>query len=127
MAIFVISVPQAAAMTNASEVAAVEAHHSHRDGSHMGMSHEEMAHGDEASLACDVQADAADDCSGHEQDSHHAGGSSCCSMGGCHSFQVSTAPDLVAQPIAAASIIAFGDEQVAGTFSLRIDRPPRTV
>ena len=61
------------------------------------------------------------------EDASHNSAPSCCGMGACHVFQMSAAPS-VSTPAGSAHLLqAPGDEQVTGAFSVRIDRPPRTV
>ena len=69
----------------------------------------------------------ADDHTAPPEDTSHKNAPSCCGMGACHAFQVSSAPG-VAVPAGVAHLVhAPGDEQVTGAFSVRIDRPPRTI
>lgn len=61
------------------------------------------------------------------ENASHESGPSCCGMGACHVFQMSAAPSVFTPAGSAHVLHALEDEQVSGAFSVRIDRPPRTV
>lgn len=118
MAIFPISVPQAAASAGHPHAAMVGAVHEHAaiDGDH-GHVHEPASSHD---IALDASAD-------HGQGSHDCSGLVCCSMGTCHAFQAIALPDLFS-PAASIVLVALpGDEQVDGITAGSLDKPPRTV
>ncbi|RDI57207.1 hypothetical protein [Microvirga subterranea] len=118
MAIFPISVPQAAASTGHPHATATAAGHTHAafDGDH-GHVHEPASSHE---IAVDASAD-------HGQGSHDCSGPVCCSMGTCHAFQAIALPDLFS-PAASIVPVAFpGDEQVDGVTAGGLDKPPRTV
>ncbi len=117
MAIFPISVPQAAASGGHPHTAMVGAVHADAatDGDH-GHVHEAASH----DIALNTSAD-------HDQGSHDCSGPVCCSMGTCHAFQAIALPDLFV-PAASVMPVSFpGDEQVEGIVAGGLDKPPRTI
>jgi hypothetical protein len=117
MAIFPISVPQAAASAGHRHAAIAETGHAHAvlDGEH-DHAHATASHGTDLSVSAD-----------HEQGTHDCSGPVCCSMGTCHAFQAIALPDLFS-PAASIVPVAFpGDEQVDGITAGGLDKPPRTV
>lgn len=117
MAIFPISIPQAAAVGSPE----VGHHHAATAEAPHGRAH--------ASVDCkNVSVDGvtiAGECS-PQQRADYATGQDCCNMV-CHFFQLSAAP-AVAVPVGALVTLAMvGDEQVSGPSPSRLDRPPRTV
>lgn len=121
MAIFPISVPQAAASAGHPHARVADAGHKHVhehaavDGPH--------GHADVASHH-DVMASAFGD---HDQGSHDCAGPVCCSMGTCHAFQASVLPDLSSPAASTIPVALPGDEQVEGITAGGLDKPPRTV
>jgi hypothetical protein len=115
MAIFPVSMVRAAAMVGHS---------------HAGMTFVE--HGNPHVHAASPQADcaslaSADDHATPSDEGSQNSAPSCCGMAACHVFQMSAAPT-VSTPTGSAHVLhSPGDEQVTGAFSVRIDRPPRTV
>lgn len=72
---------------------------------------------------------AADTCT-HSHDhasSHKDGGSVCCGSVALHGFGISAAPNLSVPVAYGVKRACFRDEQTARIFSVRLDRPPRTV
>jgi hypothetical protein len=68
----------------------------------------------------------AHDCSSNEHGKQHPA-TGCCDMGACHALAF-VASIIVAGPAPfGSSVVVWGDEQVRGEFSFRLDRPPRTV
>jgi hypothetical protein len=112
MAIFPITMGRAAAIGGHSHAATAQ-----------------IDHGDHVHLASgtDCTSLATDDDRAPSESASHESAPSCCSMGACHAFQMSAALS-VSTPAGPARVIrAPGDQQVSGAFSVRIDRPPRTV
>jgi hypothetical protein len=117
MAIFPISVPQAAASAGHRHAATADAGHAHAvtDGDH-GHAHEMASHGIDLSASTD-----------HDEGSHDCSGPVCCSMGTCHAFQASVLPDLSSPAVATIPVALPGDEQVEGIVAGGLDKPPRTI
>ncbi|WP_114946370.1 hypothetical protein [Microvirga calopogonii] len=122
MAIFPISVPQAAAAAGHRHAAAVSSSdghsHEHRVG---GGEHEHVhrpASGDEVTSSASAD---------HDQGSQGCAGPICCSMGTCHAFQDTALPVLDSPAASRLPIAVPGDEQVGGITAGGLDRPPRTV
>ncbi|KLK90092.1 hypothetical protein AA309_27700 [Microvirga vignae] len=117
MAIFPISVPQAAASAGHPHAATAGAGHTHAA---LGGDHEHPdgvgSHGTDLGAAAD-----------HDQGSHDCSGPVCCSMGTCHAFQASVLPDLSSPAMSTIPVALPGDEQVEGITAGGLDRPPRTV
>ena len=116
MAIFPISMARAAAMVGHSHAGMTSG------AEHVGH-HTQVASPDAhcASIA------GADDHASPSDEGGQQSSASCCGMGACHAFQMSSAP-AVSTPASIAHLLqAPGHEQVTGAFSVRIDRPPRTV
>jgi hypothetical protein len=116
MAIFPISMPQAAA-------AKVGHHETQAAHSHV--------HDHAAAQACD-DGDAgligSDRSACHERpDADGKGDTLCCGSIVCHVFQVSVAPGLYTPIARSISLSVAVDEQVPSAFLGRIERPPRTV
>jgi hypothetical protein len=109
MAIFPISVGQAAAVKGSEHVVALDAHHPL----------------DEALATPDGIV--AGTCSDHHTGNHDGTSPGCCGIGICHAFQVSAAPAVYSPHRSAVLMALAGDEQVDGIVSGRLDRPPRTV
>jgi hypothetical protein len=127
MAIFPISVPQAAASTGHVH-AAMAAGHPHavtaRAGHTRAAFDGDHGHVHEPATSHDIALEASAD---HGQDPHECSGPVCCSMGTCHAFQAIALPDLFS-PAASIVPMAFpGDEQVEGITAGGLDKPPRTV
>jgi hypothetical protein len=117
MAIFPISVPQAAASAGHPHAAAVGVGHTH------ATFDEDHEHPDEVgSHGTDLGA-AAD----HDQGPHDCSGPVCCSMGTCHAFQAIALPDLFSPAASVVPVALPGDEQVDGITAGGLDKPPRTV
>jgi hypothetical protein len=102
-------------------------------GSHNHAETAQAEHGDHHTQVASSEADCVSTATVHHDqaapadDASHKSGPSCCGMGACHAFQLSGTPSLL-MPAAMAHVLhAPGDEQVTGSFSVRIDRPPRTV
>lgn len=114
MAIFPITMVRAAAMGGHSHGATTQADHGD--------------HHHPTSLEADcAPVSAVDSGCTSSEDPSHTSGPSCCGMGACHAFQLSAAPE-VFTPVRSVQIVHMsGDQQVSGAFSVRIDRPPRTV
>jgi len=117
MAIFPISVPQAAASAGHPHAATVEAGHTHAacDGDHEHLG-EVGPHGTDLGAAAD-----------HGQGPQDCSGPVCCSMGTCHAFQASVLPDLSSPAASTIPVALPGDEQVEGITAGGLDKPPRTV
>ena len=117
MAIFPISVPQAAASAGHQHAATVGAGHAHVavDGDH---EHPDKMGSHDTDLSASAD---------HDQGSHDCSGPVCCSMGTCHAFQASVLPDLYSPASSAIPVALPGDEQVTGITAGGLDRPPRTV
>jgi hypothetical protein len=117
MAIFPISVPQAAASAGHQHSVMVDAGHEHAtiDGDH--------EHADGLGSSHDTASGASAD---HHQGSQDCSGPVCCSMGTCHAFQASAPPGLYSPAVSAVSMMMAGDEQVGGITVSGLDRPPRT-
>jgi hypothetical protein len=113
MAIFPIS--------GARSAAAMSNHHHH---DHGAVAHHAPDHTLATDHAPDQVATATDDCSGHKSRSGKQTG--CCDMGVCHAF--TAAPWATSADMASLveTVGDYGDEQVRGELSVRIDRPPRT-
>jgi hypothetical protein len=109
MAIFPISVGQAAAVKGSEHAVALDAHHTH----------------DEALVTCDSSVAAT--CSDHHTGNHDGTSPGCCGIGVCHAFQASAAPAVYSPHRSAVLMALTRDEQVDGIVSGRLDRPPRTV
>ena len=62
-----------------------------------------------------------------DEPSHGNAGQSCCGSMACHFFALSAAPGVFTPLAVPAPLSVTRDEQVAGVFSGRIERPPRTV
>ncbi|QRM31335.1 hypothetical protein [Microvirga sp. VF16] len=117
MAIFPISVPQAAASAGHPHAATASAGHTH------AAFDEDHEHPDEAvSHGADLGAVA-----DHDEGSHDCSGPVCCSIGTCHAFQASVLPDLSTPAMSTIPVALPGDEQVEGITAGGLDRPPRTV
>ncbi|MBM6595383.1 hypothetical protein [Microvirga pudoricolor] len=118
MAIFPISVPQAAASAGHQHAAMVGVAHEHGgvDGDH--------EHADELASSLDATLDASAD---HDEGSQDCSGPVCCSMGTCHAFQAGVAPDVHSPTTSQTPPAMPGDEQIAGITVGGLDRPPRTV
>jgi hypothetical protein len=116
MVIFPITMLQAAAV--GSHLG--EHHHSGKQADH---THENAAApywGDA------IEAAQPNDCPSPGHSSHGESGQTCCNLV-CHSFALPVGP-IVCSPVSTPIATAMtGDEQVAGIFSGRIERPPRTV
>jgi hypothetical protein len=118
MAIFPISVPQAAASTGYQHAVMVGAGHQHSavDGDH--------EHVDEMAPSANADLSASDN---HHQNPDDCSGPVCCSMSTCHAFQEAAAPTVYSPTITEAPMAMAGDEQVGGITTGGLDRPPRTV
>ena len=117
MAIFPISVPQAAASAGHRHAATADAGHAHAalDGDH--------EHPDRDGVPRHRP-----ECLGRSRPgSHDCSGPVCCSMGTCHAFQASALPDLCSPAASIVPVALPGDEQVEGITAGGLDRPPRTV
>jgi len=120
MAIFPISVPQAAVSAGHQHAMASAGHKHVHEHATIDRAHE---HADVTSHA-DVVSSASGD---HEKGSRDCTGPVCCSMGTCHAFQ-DTAFPILSSPAASHLPIAMpGDEQVGGITTGGLDKPPRTV
>ena len=122
MAIFPISVPQAAASAAHQHALVASDGHKH--------AHEHIVDGGHEHA--DVLASSSDDAtlsasSDHDQGSQDCTGVVCCSMGVCHAFQVSENPSLSSPAGALIPMAMAGDEQVGGITAGSLDKPPRTV
>ena len=116
MAIFPVTMVLAAATSGHGHAAMAQSEH--------GDHHHHLAFSPEADSSSYAGVDG--DCAPVGNASHKSG-PSCCGMGACHVFQMSAVP-CVSTPAGAAHVMhAPGDQQVTGAFSVRIDRPPRTV
>ena len=116
MAMFPISMPQAAAMKAGHHGAQAAHPHVHDHGSARAC-HD----GDAGLIGSDRSA-----CHEHP-DADAKGDTLCCGSIVCHVFQVSVAPGLYT-PIARSISLAIAvEEQVPSAFLGRIERPPRTV
>ena len=117
MAVFPVSMARAAIVGGHHGTTAANASPDHGD------HHEHVASsGTDLSTPTNV-----DDHATSSEDASHNTAPSCCGMGACHVFQISVAPT-VSTPAGSAKLLQSpGDEQVVGGFSVRIDRPPRTV
>jgi hypothetical protein len=109
--IFPISRPQTAALGGHDYAAMLEGDH---DATYLSS----VMHRDTA---------AGSDCSDHSGGSHDMSGPACCSMGACHAFEVTVAPDVHSPVTSAVPLAIIGDGQVDGIVPGRLDRPPRTV
>ena len=118
MAIFPISVPQAAAWAGHQHAAMAGPGHEHAavDGDH--------EHAVELTSSHDVTLG---DSTDHHQGSKECSGPVCCSMATCHAFQESAAPSVYSPTVSQAAMALAGDEQVGGITTGGLDRPPRTV
>lgn len=118
MAIFPISVPQAAASAGHWHAATADAGHAHAvlEGEHEH-AHETASHG------TDLSGGSVD----RDQGPHDCSGPVCCSMGTCHAFQASMLPDLSSPAASTIPVALPGDEQVEGITTGGLDKPPRTV
>ncbi len=117
MAIFPISVPQAAASAGHPHTAMVGAVHGHAAS---GGDHD---HVHEPASSHDITDASAD----HDQAPKDCSGPVCCSMGTCHAFQASVLPDLSSPAASTIPVALPGDEQVEGIGASGLDKPPRTV
>jgi hypothetical protein len=117
MAIFPISVPQAAASAGHRHPAMTGTGHAHAalDGEH-DHAHATASHGTDLGAAAD-----------HDQGPNDCSGPVCCSMGTCHAFQAIALPDLVSPAASIVPVALPGDEQVDGITAGGVDKPPRTV
>jgi hypothetical protein len=117
MAIFPISVPQAAASAGHRHAATVDTGHAHAafDGDHEHPD-EVGSHGTDLGAAAD-----------HGQGSHDCSGPVCCSMGTCHAFQTSVLSDLSSPAASTIPVALPGDEQLESITAGGLDKPPRTV
>ena len=118
MAIFPISMPQAAVSMGPEHTVTAEIGYEHAtfDGAH-----------EHANVMASCDDVVVSGCSDHDPGSHDPAGPSCCGMGICHAFQLSVTPALTSPALSFAPIAIAGDEQVVSVVSGRIDRPPRTV
>ena len=118
MAIFPITVPQAAASAGHQHAIMIDAGHEHTaiDGEHEHV--DELASSDDTSLRASTD---------HQQGSKDCSGPVCCSMGTCHAAQVSAPASVYSPTVSQASMTMAGDEQVGGITTGGLDRPPRTV
>ena len=115
MAIFPISMVRAAAVGGHNHAGIVE---SAEHGDH---------HGDIASADADCALVASSHHHTTPPDDGSSSAPSCCGMGACHAFQMSSATGMSTPAAVAHLLHAPGDEQVTGAFLGRIDRPPRPV
>lgn len=118
VAVFPLSMAHAAALAGHHEATAqadvrIEADHDH-------------FHQAASSCAEDANVTVADDCASHQGASGPRGGASCCNLV-CHAFEASAAPAVFTPLRLARAVHLRAEEQVAGGFAGRIDRPPRTV
>lgn len=118
MAIFPISVPQAAAHAAHQHLALADTGHEHptADADH---EHAEVKASCDATLSISGDRD--------HPGSEGCTGPTCCSMGACHAFQVSTPPSLYSPAVSDVTIVLTRDEQVEEITVGGLDRPPRTV
>jgi len=116
MAIFPISVPQAAAVKASHHGA--QAAHSHV---HDHAAAQACLDGDSGLIGSDRSA-----CHEHPG-ADGKGDTLCCGSIVCHVFQVSVAPGLYTPIARSISLAVAVDEQVPSAFLGRIERPPRTV
>ena len=118
MAIFPVTVPQAAASAGHQHAIMIGAGHEHAsvDGEH--------EHVDELVSSDGTTQRASTD---HHQSSKDCSGPVCCSMGTCHAVQVSAPTGVYSPTVSQASMIMAGDRQVGGLATGGPDRPPRTV
>ena len=118
MAIFPISMPQAAASMGPEHPVTADIGYAHAtfDGVH-----------EHAAVMASCDDVVASGCSDHDPGPHDPAGPNCCGMGMCHAFQLSVTPILNSPALSFAPVAIAGDEQVASAVSGRIDRPPRTV
>ncbi len=115
MAIFPIAMPQASALAG----------HSHTSAATADARTADVIDAAGHAHLCDEASDAAH----HEHASHNGNpdnGQTCCGSMTCHAFQVSAAPSLVTRLRLSGVVHISRDQQVALTFSGRLDRPPRT-
>ncbi|QFU16548.1 hypothetical protein [Microvirga thermotolerans] len=120
MAIFPISVPQAAASAGHRHAAVTSAGPTHDHaaiGGEHGHAGGAASHDDTVSSASADRPQGGQDCAGPV----------CCSMGTCHAVQDTALPILHSPAGSRLPIAMPGDEQVAGIVVGRLDRPPRTV
>lgn len=118
LAIFPISMSQAAASMEHEHTATADTGHEHAT---LNGAHEHP----DVIASCDHVV--ASGCSDHDPGSHDPAGPNCCGMGMCHAFHLSVTPALNSPALSFAHISIAGDEQVVSVVSGRIDRPPRTV
>jgi hypothetical protein len=122
MAVFPITMPHTAAMPGVGHHPVIDVQ---SDGA-PASDHEHLDRHDHAEAvgSCDP---ASASTSGAHESSCEGSTSACCGIGMCHAFQVSAAPLVDGPDLSAVTMVPPGDEQVDGTLSGRLDRPPRTV
>jgi hypothetical protein len=118
LAVFPISMPQAAASSGHEHAMAVSVEHNHAvvDADHQHV---------DVLASCDYTA--ASGCNDHASGPHDGTDPSCCGTGTCHAAETSLPPSLYSPLPSDAPMVMAGDGQVARVVSGRIDRPPRTV
>lgn len=121
MAIFPISMPQAAVSAGHQHAGVAGAGHKHvHDHAAVDGTHD---HADVASHADAVSSASGD----HERGSQDCSGPVCCSMGTCHAFQDTAFPILFSPAASNFPVAMPTDEQVGGITRGGLDKPPRTV